>query len=695
MANTTIEELLNLAYEVRDADQEHENTALRVGGLLEQIIQYLSTVVDLDTLQAILTQFAQLNGAGLIEWRLSRIVCLASMGYDLDNIDGGNWNYTNGNGDIVFFPDGVRSFLYVVGTTGNYSIFPNVVYVNNHTGHAYLWKVDKMVEIRDSATTTIITYLSAPIFSQVAIGESYYYTSGNNRKLAIKLSATEVYSFDPDPKKIYVFLDTRQAMVWDAANRQWISVGGSDNPIINDLITGGRDKALSAEMGKFIKSKIEDVQANIQRLYNNLGNIAFWTAAAKSAAAPIPIDWGGPKHTVTLDLDLTHAVVKYNGETKVDRDTIPNIEEGSTITLTVEAESGYALSSIQSQAGNVDGNTVELTMGQSNVTLDITAVAETAHTVTVNASNCTANPASASVQNGGTFTCQLTADTGYSLPGTVSYGNGQTAAVDGNGNFSIENVTSDLTVTAAAGVSRNVTYDLHDALSSNNSQTAAGSFYTELTYSNDSNYSGNFYNFAVKVMMGDAEVTSSCYSFDTNTGKGIINIGNVTGDIAIEVYAVVVVDNQGYNTSGSKYDITSTSQNTNTTAQNVSDWNGKRIESYLPASANIKLRHCWNKRANDGSNYDDATYVKNTICYSKSGSSFSMLDWYGHITGSASALSIERSIAKAGTTHIRTCVRDIDHCYLYDNTNGRMIWKGNDVQTKDDSYTYNGPTATT
>lgn len=227
MANTTIEELLNLAYEVRDADQAGENTALRVGGLLEEIIQYLSTVVGLDTLQTILEDYATVTGGGLISWRHSRIICLASMGYDLDNIDGGDWNYTNFNGDIVFSPIG-GGRLNVVGTTGDFSVFQNVVYVNNHTGHAYLWKLVgntyKMVEIRDSSPTTIITYLNTPPFSDVAIGESYYYESGATKKIAVKLSSESTYSFDIDPKKIYVFKDVKQTMVWSSGT--WVPVGG-------------------------------------------------------------------------------------------------------------------------------------------------------------------------------------------------------------------------------------------------------------------------------------------------------------------------------------------------------------------------------------------------------------------------------------------------------------------------------------
>ena len=257
---STITELLNDACQVRDADQEKENTALRVGTMLIDIIQYLAdNLVDTTTLEEVLADYAALQN-GQVHWRNSHIVFLASMGAELDNVDGGNWQYTSNNGDLVYNPSsrGIR----VVGELGTYVVMTKVVYVNTHTGHAYFWDATQqdMVELTDSKRPTIIDYMNTPPFSQVAVGESYYYTSGSTRKIAIKLSSDEVYSFDPDSKKIYVFLDTKQVMVWDSGNRQWISVGGNLIQLVNDLTTGGGDKALSAEMGKVLKQMIDDVE---------------------------------------------------------------------------------------------------------------------------------------------------------------------------------------------------------------------------------------------------------------------------------------------------------------------------------------------------------------------------------------------------------------------------------------------------
>ena len=56
--------------------------------------------------------------------------------------------------------------------------------------------------------------------------------------------------------------------------------------LVNDLTTGGAGNFLSAEMGKRLKQKIDDVQANIVNLYNKLGNMAFWDAADQAAAEP-------------------------------------------------------------------------------------------------------------------------------------------------------------------------------------------------------------------------------------------------------------------------------------------------------------------------------------------------------------------------------------------------------------------------
>ena len=251
-----IEDLLNQASEIRNADQEKENTAQRVGKMLMDIIQHIAGFVSVEGLQAVLADYAPLQGA-LVHWRNSRVVCLASMGSELDNIDGGDWQYTNHAGDIVFNPSGRN--LSIVGEQGNYSVFPGVFYVNLHSRHCYVWDAttQAMIEITDSSRPTIIDYRNNPLFAQVAIGESYYFESGSAKKIAIKTSSSGSYSFDPDPKKIYVFKDTCESMIWNATTRSWIAIG-KNIEIVDNLTEGGRNKSLSAEMGKELARMISN-----------------------------------------------------------------------------------------------------------------------------------------------------------------------------------------------------------------------------------------------------------------------------------------------------------------------------------------------------------------------------------------------------------------------------------------------------
>ena len=114
-----------------------------------------------------------------------------------------------------------------------------------------------MIEITDSSRPTIIDYRNNPPFAQVAIGESYYFESGSAKKIAIKTSSSGSYSFDPDPKKIYVFKDTCESMIWNATTRSWIAIG-KNIEVVDNLTEGGRNKALSAEMGKELARMISN-----------------------------------------------------------------------------------------------------------------------------------------------------------------------------------------------------------------------------------------------------------------------------------------------------------------------------------------------------------------------------------------------------------------------------------------------------
>ena len=120
--------------------------------------------------------------------------------------------------------------------------------------------------------------------------------------------------------------------------------------IINDLLTGGGDKALSADMGLLLKSNIIAVQANIQRLYNKLANMAFWDSQDQEDAEPAPLDWSVPKVAVTITNNIgAGAVIKRNG-TAVSG--ILQIDQGDPLTLTIEsADEDHALNNVTATVG--------------------------------------------------------------------------------------------------------------------------------------------------------------------------------------------------------------------------------------------------------------------------------------------------------------------------------------------------------
>ena len=220
MAN--IDELLEQASEIRDANEEKENTALRVGTMLVDILQYIAGFIDRETLRQILQEYASLSGTGLVNWRQSRCVFLASMGTELDNIDGGKWEYTSHDGDIVFNPS--SKTLRIVGETNSYFTAPGVIYVNAHTGHLYKWDLgtQKMTELVDSSSPTVIDYRNAPAFADIPIGATYYFLSqSSGYKIGVKVDAHNYCSFAIDPKKVYAFRDTRQTAVWNADTQTW------------------------------------------------------------------------------------------------------------------------------------------------------------------------------------------------------------------------------------------------------------------------------------------------------------------------------------------------------------------------------------------------------------------------------------------------------------------------------------------
>ena len=402
-------ELQNQAIEIRDAENEGENTALRVGNMLLAIIDAFTNIVDTDTLAQILEQYAMVVSAGgQIEPLQSRCIFLASMGAELDNVNGENWTYTPVNGHIIFNPEG-NGRLQVVGQPGLLAVRSNTLYINSHSGHAYKWDPAefKMVEITDTNLPTVITYKNTPAFSQVAIGESYVFQSQQSSvpKIAIKISSSETYSFLPDPKKIYAFRDIRQAMLWKPSNQTWVSLTPR---VINDLTTGGEGDALSAEMGKFV-GKI--LNAKDDTFYN------VWVGTAAELEALADYEDNTIYLVGTIPTVVQRFNVSFNGgdHTSIPANTPQTVKEGSAFSVVVSPASGYTIDSatgtmtgggIITKTNNQDGSVTFLTTSvtgaisiQAAASKHITSIGITAETRSGNSIPLTAVVAPSGADN--------------------------------------------------------------------------------------------------------------------------------------------------------------------------------------------------------------------------------------------------------------------------------------------------------
>lgn len=111
------------------------------------------------------------------------------------------------------------------------------------------------------------------------------------------------------------------------------------------------------DFSQLLMQNIDTTQANIERLYAKLANIAFWNAADRSAAAPIPLDWNTPRAAVTISSTLANAVVKKDG---YEVGAIVLAEIGSPLTLTVEAKDGFFIEDVTATANGTAATVTEL-----------------------------------------------------------------------------------------------------------------------------------------------------------------------------------------------------------------------------------------------------------------------------------------------------------------------------------------------
>lgn len=205
----TINDLINAACEIRDADQDRENTAMRVGSLLVDIIDYIGGFVSISTLQNILADYAALDSRGQVEWRQARVISLYSMGTEYDNVDGGDWTPESSPvGSVVYEKSGSNHRLHFKKTSDtieDYPCFLNVIYINLHSLRLYTFsETEGMVELNTNAaggggTTVTITkgggYVDIDIIDntpRITLSTQSIAMSGNDKTATFKVSGVNL-----------------------------------------------------------------------------------------------------------------------------------------------------------------------------------------------------------------------------------------------------------------------------------------------------------------------------------------------------------------------------------------------------------------------------------------------------------------------------------------------------------------------
>lgn len=308
-------------------------------------------------------------------------------------------------------------------------------------------------------------------------GQSYQPSAGatywdeNSRKIIyVDNSGTPRDMGYPIAGLVYCNSKTNLTYRWKGTSG-WQQVGGGGSAeainIANNLNSTSPGDALDAYQGKKLKDQVDYVYGKLKAVYTALGNIAFWDGKTAIATMLPDLDWDLPKHTVTLALTLSNAAVKVNGDSKSNGATI-QVEEYGTLNLVIEPSSGCQFGGAPTvSAGNnsitptpnQDGSySVALTMGQSDVTLSIsataTAIPQTYGISYGNMTHCSVvtSPAPSSIVGGtGSVEIEFSADSGYQLDSTCF--NVQHADKSWNAStnkLTITNATDNVTIAAEA-----------------------------------------------------------------------------------------------------------------------------------------------------------------------------------------------------------------------------------------------------
>ena len=259
--------------------------------------------------------------------------------------------------------------------------------------------------------------VSVEQLADAGVDNNKMWWSSDNGHLKYKANNT-VYDLGNPPYTLYYC--GNKVYKWNGNG--FTSVGGNGQ-VINNLNTGGTEVSLSAEQGKNLKGKINEVYMALQSVYNALGNAAFWGNKTPVATMLPDLDWSVTKHTLTIvnSIGSDKASITRNN---ADVGGSIQVEEEAQVQLKVAGKNGWAISNVQvsgASASVTESNgvfTITLTMGSSDMSITISGDAVKAATVTKTLTGCSVvqnSESSASPTIGGSYSVQIAPSEGNSF----------------------------------------------------------------------------------------------------------------------------------------------------------------------------------------------------------------------------------------------------------------------------------------
>lgn len=352
-------------------------------GKLKELITAIFTAalngyVPADALWEYIQQYvAKLGDNGALDWQESPVVMLATMGTTLDNVDGELPAYTLQEGDMYYqYGVNYQIFRKLSDHEEGLPAKTGVVYFNLRTWRTYQWTGSTMVEIAKPKKRVVLADLHTQAYPSMEVGTIAYNPIA--KKIVEKVSSTSWSLSDPDPDCIYCDAQTGTSIRWDTASSTWLSIGGVAD-IVNNLVEGGGDKALSAEMGKVLKQMIDNASAvdafeiiydqqtetyNIVRVVPTIAVTSLAAMSANTKSGTFKVSGTHLKGDVTIAISATGWLLSTGGGAGASSITLSPTDgtlAETTITVTYSGSTDSVGNAITVSSNGVETQTVYAT----------------------------------------------------------------------------------------------------------------------------------------------------------------------------------------------------------------------------------------------------------------------------------------------------------------------------------------------